>query len=112
MPVPATETGNLYEIILRVASFPVLLLLIALAWLITNYLMNPRWKQERRNRQIRKAVAARQSLRAESTVATAAENNASSPVSIIEKPIQETIIKEKVVSEQTELPLAELKNQH
>lgn len=71
MPVPATETGNLYEIILRVASFPVLLLLIALAWLITNYLMNPRWKQERRNRQIRKAVAARQTLRTESISAEA-----------------------------------------
>jgi Na+-transporting methylmalonyl-CoA/oxaloacetate decarboxylase gamma subunit len=51
---------NLYETVLRYASLPVLLLIILLCWLITNFLMSMRWQQGRRSKQIKKAVAARQ----------------------------------------------------
>ena len=111
MGAKAPQTGDLYEIILRVAAFPVLLLLIALAWLITNYLMNPRWKQERRNRQIRKAVAARQTLRAES-MSTAMANNslANNTFSAVSVTSDQTL--ERMAAEQKENSLSELKNRH
>ena len=55
---------ELYNLILQAATLPVLLLLIALSWFIINRLMNSERRQERRNREIRKAVAARKALRA------------------------------------------------
>jgi len=58
------QGDSLYEIILRIAAVPVLALLIFLSWVIINMLLNPRWQQKWRNRQIRKAVAARQARRA------------------------------------------------
>ncbi|HZT42207.1 MAG TPA: hypothetical protein VFA07_08455 [Chthonomonadaceae bacterium] len=60
------QGDSLYEVILRIAAVPILALLIFFSWVIINYLMNPRWQQERRNRQIRKAVAARQARLARS----------------------------------------------
>lgn len=65
-PIPdpnnAPLSRELYEAILRGSAIPVLLLLIVLSWFIINYLMNPKRRQERRNREIRKAVAAREAL--------------------------------------------------
>lgn len=55
----AKEAGDLYEWILRIAALPVLALILWFCWIVTNYLMNPNWQQGRRNKQIRKAVAAR-----------------------------------------------------
>jgi hypothetical protein len=58
-----TEPGtDFYETILRYAALPVLALVIFLCWLVTNFLMSKKWQQERRNKQIRKAVAARKAL--------------------------------------------------
>ena len=54
------QGDSLYEVILRIAALPVLALLILVSWWAINYLLNPQWQQKRRNRQIRKAVAARQ----------------------------------------------------
>lgn len=54
------QADNLYDVILRIAAWPVLALLILVSWWAINYLLNPKWQQKRRNRQIRKAVAARQ----------------------------------------------------
>ncbi len=55
----ADSSRDLYNLILRIATLPVLLLLIGLSWVIINRLMSPERRQERRNREIRKAVAAR-----------------------------------------------------
>src|SRR5262249_4532437 len=56
---------QLYDLILKIATVPVLLFLLWLSWVIINRLMSPAWRQERRNREIRRAVAARQALLAE-----------------------------------------------
>ena len=53
---------DLYDQILHYATIPILLFLIWLSWFIINRLMNPARRQERRNREIRKAVAERQAL--------------------------------------------------
>lgn len=51
---------NFYDTVLQYASLPVLLLIIFLCWIITNFLMSMRWQRGRRSKQIRKAAAARQ----------------------------------------------------
>lgn len=63
-PNTVVLSRELYNLILRAATLPVLLLLIALSWYIINWLMNSDRRQERRNREIRKAVAARKALMA------------------------------------------------
>ncbi len=65
-----TEPTDLYSTVLRYAALPVLAFVIFLCWVITNRLMSPRWQQERRNKQIRKAVAARQARLAKSMPAS------------------------------------------
>ncbi len=72
LPAPVTDPNNpvsdpnnpilsreLYEQILHYATIPVLLFLIWFSWFLINRLMNPERRQERRNREIRKAVAER-----------------------------------------------------
>jgi hypothetical protein len=59
------QPHDLYATILRYATLPVLLLVLALCFVITNFLMSTRWQQARRNKQIRKAVAERQARVAE-----------------------------------------------
>ncbi len=56
---------ELYEKILHNATIPVLLFLIWFSWFLINRLMSPARRQERRNREIRKAVAAREALKAQ-----------------------------------------------
>ena len=62
---PVSDPNNpvlsreLYEQILHYATIPVLLFLIWFSWFLINRLMNPERRQERRNREIRKAVAER-----------------------------------------------------
>jgi len=56
---------ELYEQILHYATIPVLLFLIWLSWFLINRLMSPERRQERRNREIRKAVAEREALKAQ-----------------------------------------------
>ena len=76
LPTPVTDPNNpiadpnnpilsraLYEQILHYATIPVLLFLIWLSWFLINRLMSPQRRQERRNREIRKAVAEREALR-------------------------------------------------
>lgn len=53
---------DIYELVLVIASLPVLAFLIWLSWFFINLLFNPRWQQERRRRQILKAQQARQEL--------------------------------------------------
>lgn len=53
---------ELYEQILHYATIPVLLFLIWFSWFLINRLMSPERRQERRNREIRKAVAERKAL--------------------------------------------------
>ena len=71
---PVSDPNNpvlsreLYDLIIRGATLPVLLLLIGLSWLIISRLMNSEWRQERRNREIRQAVAARQAHSAETSL--------------------------------------------
>ena len=75
LPAPVTDPNNpvadpnnpvlsraLYEQIIHNATIPVLLFLIWFSWFLINRLMNPERRQERRNREIRKAVAARKAL--------------------------------------------------
>jgi len=63
-----TEHGSdLYALILRYATVPVLLMLLVLSFVIINFLMSTKWQQARRNKQIRKAVAAREALLARHT---------------------------------------------
>ena len=50
---------ELYEQILHYTTIPVLLFLIWLSWFIINRLLSPERIRERRNREIRKAVAER-----------------------------------------------------
>jgi hypothetical protein len=65
-PDPVSDPNNpvlsreLYDQILHNATIPVLLFLIGLSWFLINRLMSPERRRERRNREIRKAVAARQ----------------------------------------------------
>ena len=54
--------NDIYELVLRIASLPVLAFLLWLSWFIINLLFNPRWQQERRNKQIRKAQQERKEL--------------------------------------------------
>jgi hypothetical protein len=56
---------ELYEQIIHYATIPVLLFLIWFSWFLINRLMNPERRQERRNREIRKAVAEREALKAQ-----------------------------------------------
>ena len=62
---PVSDPNNpvlsreLYEQILHYATIPVLLFLMWFSWFLINRLMNPERRQERRNREIRKAVAER-----------------------------------------------------
>ena len=53
---------DVYEMVLRIAALPALAFLLWLSWIIINLLFNPRWRQEKRNREIRKAQAERQAL--------------------------------------------------
>jgi hypothetical protein len=75
LPTPVTDPNNpiadpnnpvlsreLYEQILHFATIPVLLFLIWFSWFLINRLMSPERRQERRNREIRKAVAERDAL--------------------------------------------------
>ena len=75
LPAPVTDPNNpvadpnnpvlsraLYEQIIHNATIPVLLFLIWFSWFLINRLMNPERRQERRNREIRKAVAERKAL--------------------------------------------------
>lgn len=56
-----TEPVNdLYTTVLQYATLPVIIFILGLSWIITNRILSPEWQQARRNRQIRKAVAARQ----------------------------------------------------
>ena len=69
-----------------IVSSVILLFLIGLSWVIINRLMSPEWRQERRNREIRRAVAARQALLAETrpaNEATAADKDKESPPSAL-----------------------------
>ncbi len=69
LPEPVNDPNNpilsreLYEHILRGAAIPVLLFLIWLSWFLINRLMSPERRQERRNREIRKATAERKAQR-------------------------------------------------
>lgn len=68
-PEPVVDPNNpvlsreLYERIIHFATIPVLIFLIWFSWFLINRLMNPERRQERRNREIRKAVAEREALR-------------------------------------------------
>lgn len=68
-PEPVVDPNNpvlsreLYERIIHYATIPVLIFLIWFSWFLINRLMNPARRQERRNREIRKAVAEREALR-------------------------------------------------
>ena len=68
-PDPVSDPNNpvlsrdLYEQVMHYATIPVLLFLILLSWFLINRLMSPERRQERRNREIRKAVAARKAQR-------------------------------------------------
>lgn len=53
---------DIYELVLKISSLPVLAFLLWLSWFIINLLFNPHWQQERRNKQIRKAQQERQEL--------------------------------------------------
>lgn len=64
-PMQSEPVSNIYEIVLKYATFPVLFGVVVLACIITNIMMSTKWQQARRNKQIRKAVAARQALLAE-----------------------------------------------
>ncbi len=76
-PDPISDPNNpvlsreLYNLILRVATIPVLLFLIALTWVIINRLMSPQLRQQRRNREIRRAVEAREARMAAASEKTA-----------------------------------------
>ena len=65
MPPDVADPNNpilsreLYDQILRYATVPVLLFLLWLSWFLINRLMSPERRQERRNREIRRAVAER-----------------------------------------------------
>lgn len=65
-PTIPTEviSRDVYERVLQIATLPATLFVIWLSWLIINLMFNPRWRQERRNRQIRKEQAARAELMA------------------------------------------------
>lgn len=67
-PDPNLLDPVLYDKIIRYATVPALLLLLFLSWLILSRLMSPRWQQERRNQQIRKAVAERNARLADSAM--------------------------------------------
>jgi hypothetical protein len=54
--------SDLYALIMRYATVPVLVLLLVMSLVIVNFLMSTKWQTERRNKQIRKAVAAREAL--------------------------------------------------
>ncbi len=54
--------SDLYALIMRYATVPVLVLLLVMSCVIVNFLMSTKWQTERRNKQIRKAVAAREAL--------------------------------------------------
>ncbi len=58
-PINPILSRELYEQILHYSTIPVLLLLIWFSWFLINRLMSPQRRQERRNREIREAVAAR-----------------------------------------------------
>jgi len=60
--VTEKEAGDLYDRIIQVATWPVLILLILMSIAIINFLMSPKWQQARRSKQIRKAVAEREKL--------------------------------------------------
>ena len=72
-PDQASDAGSntvvlsreLYNLILRGATIPVLIFLIWLSWIIINRRMSPEWRQKRRSREIRQAVAAREARLAE-----------------------------------------------
>ena len=65
-PEPITDPNNpilsreLFERLFRDAAVPILILLVWLSWVVINRLMSPERQQARRNRAIRKAVAARE----------------------------------------------------
>ncbi len=67
-PETVTDPNNpilsrdLYEKILHYSTIPVLLFLIWLSWFLISRLMDPKRRQERRNREIRKAVAEREAM--------------------------------------------------
>ena len=65
--------SDLYALILRYATLPVLLLVLTLCFVITNYLMSTKWQQARRNKQIKKAIAAREALLAQHAAEKAEE---------------------------------------
>ena len=81
-PVTNPFDPVLYDTILRYAVVPVLLLLLFLLLIISRS-MSPKWQQERRNRQIRKAVAARQARQAVSKT----ENSADSQKRLLSPPV-------------------------
>jgi len=68
----ADQPHDLYATILRYATLPVLFLILLLCFVITNFLMSPRWQQARRNKQIRRAVADRQARSAQAATSNGA----------------------------------------
>jgi hypothetical protein len=68
---------DVYEAVLLIAALPALGFVIWLSWMIVNRLMSPDWQRERRNRQIRKAAAARAALMAELHASSAAPSEES-----------------------------------
>ena len=61
-PTNVPLSRELYEHIIRGSALPILLILLVLSWFIINYMMNPKRRKARRDREIRKAVAAREAL--------------------------------------------------
>ncbi len=59
-PNPNVLSRELYNLIVGGSAIPVLLLLIGLSWYLINRYMNPEHRQERRNREIRQAIAMRE----------------------------------------------------
>jgi hypothetical protein len=85
-PDQASDASNnvvfsreLYNLILRGATIPVLIFLIWLSWIIINRRMSPEWRQKRRNREIRQAVAAREARLAEAAREKATADEAKRP---------------------------------
>ena len=64
-PIPTEVISrDVYERVLQIATVPATIFVIWLSWVIINMMFNPKWQQERRNRQIRKAKAERDALMA------------------------------------------------
>jgi len=63
-PTNKVYDSDIFDLVLRVAALPVLIGIVIFIIIVTNRMMSPKWQEARRNKQIRKAVAARQVLMA------------------------------------------------